>query len=78
MAGGRVLGDAARLWTVELLRLARVLGDQMASADTFLIEDVEECAQAIVRAVRAVEARGIKSLITRMPKGAAKMPAPGP
>ena len=62
------------VWAVGLLKLARVLGDQVASADTFLIEDVEECAEAIERAVRAVELRGMETLIMRMPKGAAKMP----
>ena len=41
------------VWAVGLLKLARVLGDQVASADTFLIEDVGECAEAIERAVRA-------------------------
>jgi hypothetical protein len=48
-----------------------VLGDQVASADTFLIEDVGECAEAIER---AVEVRGMETLIMRLPKGAAKMP----
>ena len=46
------------VWAVGLLKLARVLGDQVASADTFLIEDVGECAEAIERAVRAVEEQG--------------------
>jgi hypothetical protein len=63
------------VWAVGLLKLARILGDKVGSADTFLIEDVEECAQAIERAVRAVEVRGMQSLILRLPKGAAKMPA---
>ena len=48
------------VWAVGLLKLARVLGDQVASADTFLLEDVEECAEAIERrAVRAVEGRSV-------------------
>ncbi|MFN8468244.1 MAG: hypothetical protein U0X20_21980 [Caldilineaceae bacterium] len=64
------------VWAVGLLKLARVLGDQVASADTFLLEDVEECAEAIERAVRAVESRGLETLIMRLPKGAAKMPMP--
>lgn len=62
------------VWAVGLLKLARVLSDQVASADTFLIEDVGDCAEAIERAVRAVEVRGMESKIMRLPKGAAKMP----
>jgi hypothetical protein len=64
------------VWAVGLLKLARVLGDQVGSADSFLIEDVEECRLAIERAVRAVESRGLETLIMRLPKGAAKMPTP--
>jgi hypothetical protein len=43
------------VWAVGLVKLARILGDQVGSADTFLIGDVEERAQAIDRAVRVVQ-----------------------
>jgi hypothetical protein len=39
------------VWAAGLLKVARVLGDQVTSAETFLIDDVGECAEAIERAV---------------------------
>ena len=39
------------VWAVGLLKLARVLGNQVGSAGTFLIEDVGECAEAFERTV---------------------------
>lgn len=55
-------------------RCSHAGGARVAGADTFLIEDVEECVGAIERAVQAVEVRGMESLIMRLPKGATKMP----
>jgi hypothetical protein len=61
-------------WAVALLRLARILDTNAATADDFLIDDVQECLAMIDRAVRVVEGGGLERLIVRLPRGAARMP----
>jgi hypothetical protein len=61
-------------WAIALLKLARVVDAQLAIADAFLMDDVQECLQAIDHAVRVVESGGMERLVLRLPRGAARMP----
>lgn len=61
-------------WAVGLLRLARILDVGVVVADDFLLDDVQDCLQAIDRAVTVVEGGGWERLLLRLPRGAARLP----
>lgn len=61
-------------WAIALLKVARVVDTQLAVADSFLVDDTADCLQAIDHAVKVIEARGLESLIMRLPRGAARTP----
>lgn len=58
-------------WAIGLLKVARVVDTQLAAADDFLFDDTADCLQAIDHAVKVIEARGLETLILRLPRGAA-------
>ena len=64
------------IWAVGLLRVGRVL-DSNVPADDLILDNLNDCLAAIDHAVKVVEARGIESLIMRMPRGTAKPPTSG-
>lgn len=64
------------IWAVGLLRVGRVL-DNNESADDFILDNLNDCLAAVDHAVKVIEARGIESLILRLPRGAAKPPKTG-
>lgn len=61
-------------WAIALLKVARVVDSQLTVADAFVLDDVADCLQAIDHAVKVVEARGLESLIMRLPRGAVRTP----
>lgn len=61
-------------WAIALLKIARVVDSQLTIADSFLLDDVQDCLAAIEHAVKVVEGGGIERLIVRLPRGAARPP----